>query len=59
MIADMLTSLPTTLAVEAHLVERKFLLQQQILNTENSLIYRAANQRPTVFRRERQKLEPK
>jgi hypothetical protein len=35
------TSLQTTLAADAHLAEGQFLLEEQTLNNEKSLIYRA------------------
>jgi hypothetical protein len=44
------TSLQTTLTAETHLrvAEGQFLLEEQTLNIEKSLIYRAGTRRPTV-----------
>jgi hypothetical protein len=39
-VPNMSTSLQTTLAAEAHLAEGQFLLEEQTLNIEKSLIYR-------------------
>jgi hypothetical protein len=47
----MLTSLQTILAAEVHLVEDNILLQEHIMNTEESLIYQAANQRTSFQKR--------
>jgi predicted N-acetyltransferase YhbS len=41
----MATSLQTTLAAEAHVAEGQFLLEEQTLNTEKSLIYRTGTRR--------------
>jgi hypothetical protein len=41
-------SLQTTLAIEAHPAEGQFLHEEQTLNIENSLIYRAGTRTPTV-----------
>jgi hypothetical protein len=55
----MSTSLQTTLAAEAHLAERQFLLDEQTLNREKSLIYRTGTRRPTVPKTEGQNLDPR
>jgi hypothetical protein len=47
-------TLQTTLAAEAHLAEGQFLLEEQTLNIEKSLIYRAGTRRPTVSKTEGQ-----
>jgi hypothetical protein len=49
--------LQTALPAEAHLAEGQFLLEEQ--TRENSLMYRAGTERPTVSKRERQNLEPR
>jgi hypothetical protein len=41
----------TTLAAEAHLAEGQFLLEEETLNIENSLIHESRNQRPLVSKR--------
>jgi hypothetical protein len=53
------TSLQTTLAADAHLAERQFLDEEQILNNAKSLIYRAGTRRPTISKTEGQNLKPK
>jgi hypothetical protein len=53
----MSTSLQTTLAADAHLVEGQFLLEKQTLNIEMSLIYRKGTRRPTS-KTEGQNLDP-
>jgi hypothetical protein len=45
------TSSQITLTAEAHLVDGRDLLEQQILNIEKSLIYRAGNRRPAVSKK--------
>jgi hypothetical protein len=55
LIGNTLTSLQTILAAEAHLTEGQFLPDEQILNTEKSLIYRAGTRKPTVSEMEKQK----
>jgi hypothetical protein len=40
-----------------HLAEERFLFEEQTLNTENSLVYRAGSRRPTVSKTEGQNLE--
>jgi hypothetical protein len=52
-------SLQTTLAAEAHLAEGQFLLKEQTLNIEKSLIYRTGTRRPTVSKTEGQNLDPR
>jgi hypothetical protein len=52
-------SLQTTLAAEAHLAEGQFLLEEQTLNTEKSLIYRTGTRRPTVSKTEGKNLDPR
>jgi hypothetical protein len=49
----------TTLAAEAHLAEGKFLLEEQTLNIEKSLIYRTGTRRTTVSKTEGQNLDPR
>jgi hypothetical protein len=49
----------TTFAAEAHLAEGQFLLEEQALNIQKSLIYRAGTLRPAVSKREGQNLEPR
>jgi hypothetical protein len=51
-------SLQTTLAAEAHLAGQ-FLLEEQTLNIEKSLIYRTGTRRPTVSKTEGQNLDPR
>jgi hypothetical protein len=51
-------SVQTTLAAEAHLIEGQFLLEEQSVNTEKSLIRREVIRRPTVSKIEGQNLEP-
>jgi hypothetical protein len=53
------TSLQTTLVVEARLTEEQFLLEEQTLDTEDSLIYRARTRRPTFSEREGENSEPR
>jgi hypothetical protein len=53
----MSTSLQTTLAIEVHLAEGSFLLEEKTMNEAKSLIYRAGTRRPTVSKKERQNLE--
>jgi hypothetical protein len=48
------TSLKRTLAADAHLAEGQFLLEEQTLNIEKSLIYRTGTRRPTVSKTEGQ-----
>jgi hypothetical protein len=48
-----------TLAAEAHLAEGQFLLEEQTLNIEKSLIYRTGTRRPTVSKTEGQNLDPR
>jgi hypothetical protein len=55
----MSTSLQTTLAAEAHLAEGQFLLEEQTLNIEKSLIYRRGTRRPAVSKTEGQNLYPR
>jgi hypothetical protein len=50
--------LQTTLAAKAHLAGGQLLLEVDRLNIENSLIYRAGTQRPTISKTEGQNLEP-
>jgi hypothetical protein len=45
------TSLEKTIATEVPLEESQCLLEEQILNIENSLTYRARTQRTTASRR--------
>jgi hypothetical protein len=45
------------LADEAHLAEGQFLIEEQTLNKEKYLIYRAGARKPTVSKREGQNLE--
>jgi hypothetical protein len=52
----MSTSLQTTLDAEAYLPEGQFLLEEQTLNIEKSLIYRTGTRRPTVSKTEGQNL---
>jgi hypothetical protein len=49
----------TTLAAEAHLAERQFLLEEQTLNIDKSLIYREGTRRLTVSKTEGQNLLPR
>jgi hypothetical protein len=60
-VPNMSTSLQTTLAAEAHLAEGQFLLEEQTLNIEKSLIrvYRTGTRRPTVSKTEGQNLDPR
>jgi hypothetical protein len=51
--------LTNSITAEAHLAERQFLLEEQTLNIENSVVYRARSRRPTVSRQEGQNLEPR
>jgi hypothetical protein len=44
-------SLQTTLAAEAHLAEGQFLLEEQTLNKEKSLMYREETRRPAISKR--------
>jgi hypothetical protein len=44
----MSTFLQTTLAAEEHLAEGQFILEEQTLSIEKSLIYRRGTRRPTV-----------
>jgi hypothetical protein len=53
------TSLQTTLAADAHLVEGQFLLEKQTLNNARCLVYRAGTRRPTISKTEGQNLKPK
>jgi hypothetical protein len=55
---NMLTSLQTTLAAEAHLAEGQLGLGEQTLNKAKSLMYRAGTRRPTVSKTEGQNLGP-
>jgi hypothetical protein len=50
------TFLQTTLASEAHLAERQFLLEEQTLNKAKSLMYR---ERRPAMSKTGQNLEPK
>jgi hypothetical protein len=50
-------SLQTTLSAEARLAGQ-FLLEEQILNIEKSLIYQAVTWRPTVSKEKGHNLEP-
>jgi hypothetical protein len=52
-------SLQTALAAEEHLAKWQFLLEEQALNKEKTLLYQAGTQRPTVFKREGYNLEPR
>jgi hypothetical protein len=52
-------SLQTTLAAEAHLAEGQFLLEEQTLNIEKSLIYRTGTRKPTVSKTDGQNLDPR
>jgi hypothetical protein len=45
-------SLQTTLAVDAHLTEGHFLLEEQTLNNAKSLIYLAGTRRPIISKTE-------
>jgi hypothetical protein len=58
-VPNMSMSLQTTLAAEAHLAEGQFLLKEQTLNKEKSLIYRTGIRRPTVSKTEGQNLDPR
>jgi hypothetical protein len=51
-------SLQTTSAAEAHLAGQ-FLLVEQTLNIEKSLIYRTGTRRPTVSKTDGQNLDPR
>jgi hypothetical protein len=42
----------STLAAEAHLAEGQFLLEEQTLNIEKSLIYQTGTRRPKVAKTE-------
>jgi hypothetical protein len=53
------TSLQTTLAAAAHLVEGQFLDEEQTLRNTKPLIYRAGTRRPTISRTEGQNFETK
>jgi hypothetical protein len=53
------TSLQTILAADAHLAEGQFFPEEQTLNKEKSLIYRAGTRRPTISKTEGQNLKPK
>jgi hypothetical protein len=55
----MSTSLQTTLAAAAHLAEGQYLLEEQILNIEKSLIYRTGTRRTTVSKTGGQNLDPR
>jgi hypothetical protein len=55
----MSTSQQTTLAADAHLAEGQFLHEEQTLNKEKSLIYRAGTRRPTISKKEGQNFKPK
>jgi hypothetical protein len=50
-------SLQKTLAPDAHPAEGQFLQQEEILNIEKSLIYRAGSRTPTDFKAGGQNLE--
>jgi hypothetical protein len=50
--------LATTLAADAHLAERQFLLEEQTLNIAKSLVYRAGSRRPAISKTEGQNLTP-
>jgi hypothetical protein len=54
----MSTSLQTTLAAEAHLAEGQFLLEEQTLNIEKSLIYRTGTPKTNSFQNRRAKFRP-
>jgi hypothetical protein len=47
-------SLQKTSAGEVHLADRKFLIEERILNTEKCLNCRAETQRPTFYKTEGQ-----
>jgi hypothetical protein len=53
------TSLQTTLAADAHLTERRFLHEEQILNKAKSLKYRAGTRNPSISKTEERNLEPR
>jgi hypothetical protein len=57
-VPNMSTSLQTTLAAEAHLAEGQFLLQEQTLNIEKSLIYRTGAPKTNSFQNRRAKFRP-
>jgi hypothetical protein len=51
--------LQTTLAADAHLAERQFLLEEQTLNNAKSLIYRAGTQETNNFQNGRAEFKTK
>jgi hypothetical protein len=52
-----LTLLQTALAADEYLTKEQFLLKNQTLNKEKSLLYQAETRRPTVYNTEGQNLD--
>jgi hypothetical protein len=47
------------LTPETHQADEQFLLEEQLLNIEMSVIYQVETRRPTISNREGQNLEPR
>lgn len=58
MIPDESTSLQTTVAAEARLIEGQFLFEDKTLNKEKFLQYHAGTRRLRVFEKKRTDLKP-